>query len=376
MSSYLLDLARQLIRCKSITPEDAGCQQILADRLSGVGFKIEQINSGPVTNMWATHGDGNPVFVFVGHTDVVPTGPLTDWKYDPFEGVIADGYLHGRGSSDMKGSVAAFTKSACDFVEAHPNHKGTLAMIVTSDEEGVATDGTVKVIVHIQQMGLKIDYCLVGEPSSNIVFGDTIKVGRRGSLSCKLTVHGQQGHIAYPHLASNPIHSALCALNQLAQREWDDGNEFFDPTSFQISNFQSGTGAENVIPGDAKIHFNFRFSTQWTEQDLKEEVVKTLNSQGFSYTLDWRACSQPFFSQTGELGKATEKAIFDKLGMKPEKSTTGGTSDGRFLAPLGAEVLEFGTRNDTIHKVNERVSISELEGLQSIYSSVIEQLLG
>lgn len=376
MSSDLLDLARQLIRCKSITPEDAGCQDILAERLHKVGFKINQINSGPVTNMWATHGDGNPVFVFVGHTDVVPTGPLTDWKYDPFEGVIADGYLHGRGSSDMKGGVAAFTKSACDFVEAHPEHRGTLALVITSDEEGVATDGTVKVIEHIQQMGLKIDYCLVGEPSSNIVFGDTIKVGRRGSLSCKLTVHGQQGHIAYPKLADNPIHSALSALNQLAQRKWDDGNEFFDPTSFQISNFQSGTGAENVIPGDAKIHFNFRFSTRWTEDSLKQEVVNALDSCSLNYSLDWRVCSQPFFSKTGELGKATEKAIFDKLGMKPEKSTTGGTSDGRFLAPLGAEVLEFGTRNDTIHKVNERVSISELEGLQSIYSSVIEQLLG
>lgn len=375
MSSDLLDLARQLIRCKSVTPEDAGCQQILVERLSGVGFKTEQINSGPVTNMWATHGDGRPVFVFVGHTDVVPTGPLSEWKYDPFEGVVADGYLHGRGSSDMKGGVAAFTKAACDFVQAHPDHNGTLAFIITSDEEGVATDGTVKVIERIRETGLKIDYCLVGEPSSGTKFGDIVKVGRRGSLSCKMTVHGQQGHIAYPKLASNPIHSALAALNQLAQRKWDDGNEFFDPTSFQISNFQSGTGAENVIPGEAIVHFNFRFSTVWSEEALKKEVLEAFDSQGFKFTLDWRVCSQPFFSKTGELGKAADKAIFDKLGIKPEKSTTGGTSDGRFVAPLGAEVLEFGTRNDTIHKVNECVSISELEGLESIYSSIIEQLL-
>lgn len=376
MSSDLLDLACKLIRCRSVTPEDAGCQKILAERLQSVGFKTEQMDSGPVTNMWAKHGSGSPVFVFVGHTDVVPTGPLKDWRYDPFEGVIADGYLHGRGSSDMKGGVAAFTKAACDFAIAHPDHKGTLALILTSDEEGVATDGTVKVIERLKESGLKIDYCLVGEPSSSTIFGDIVKVGRRGSLSCKMTVHGQQGHIAYPKLASNPIHSALDGLNELAQRKWDDGNEFFDPTSFQISNFESGTGAENVIPAEATVHFNFRFSTNWTEQALKQEVIKTLDSKGFQYTLDWRVCSQPFFSKTGELGKATEKAIFDKLGIKPEKSTTGGTSDGRFVAPLGAEVLEFGTRNDTIHKVNERVSIAELEGLARIYLSVIEQLLG
>lgn len=374
--SEVIELARDLIRCRSITPDDAGCQKILASELKQFGFKIEQIDRGPVTNIWATHGQGSPVFVYVGHTDVVPTGPLDDWKHDPFEGIVADGYLHGRGAADMKGSVAAFTKAACKFALAHPDHKGTLAMIITSDEEGVATDGTIKVIEHIKQDGLKIDYCLVGEPSSNIVFGDTIKVGRRGSLSCKLIIHGQQGHIAYPQVADNPIHKALSALNQLAERKWDSGNEFFDPTSFQISNFQSGTGAENVIPGEAQIHFNFRFSTKQTEQGLKEEVVKTLNSSGLKYTLDWRPCSQPFFSPSGELCKATEKAIFDVLKIQTEKSTTGGTSDGRFVAPLGAEVLEFGPRNDTIHKVNECVLVSELEGLESIYQSIIEQLLG
>ncbi len=374
--SDVIELARDLIRCRSITPDDAGCQKILAKELKQSGFKIEQINSGPVTNIWATHGQGSPVFVYVGHTDVVPTGPLGDWKYDPFKGVIEDGYLHGRGAADMKGSVAAFTRAACQFALAYPKHKGTLAMIITSDEEGVATDGTIKVIEHLNRIDQKIDYCLVGEPSSNIVFGDTIKVGRRGSLSCKLTIHGQQGHIAYPKLADNPIHKALAALNHLAERTWDSGNEFFDPTSFQISNFQSGTGAENVIPGDAKIFFNFRFSTEQTESGLKEEVVKSLDSCGLEYTLDWRVCSQPFFSQSGELCKATEKAIFDVLKIQPKKSTTGGTSDGRFVAPLGAEVLEFGPRNDTIHKVNECVLISELEGLESIYQSIIEQLLG
>ncbi len=374
--SDVIELARDLIRCRSITPEDAGCQSILASRLKAAGFDIEQINSGSVNNMWATHGNGYPVFVYVGHTDVVPTGPLDAWTHDPFEGVIADGYLHGRGAADMKGSVAVFTKAACDFVLAHPNHKGTIAMILTSDEEGVAIDGTIKVIEHLKKIGQKIDYCLVGEPSSSIVFGDTIKVGRRGSLSCKLTIHGQQGHIAYPKLADNPIHKALSVLNQLAERKWDSGNEFFDPTSFQISNFQSGTGAENVIPGDATIHFNFRFSTEQTELGLKEEVVKTLDSSALKYTLDWRVCSQPFFSHSGKLCKATEKAIFDNLKVTAKKSTTGGTSDGRFVAPLGAEVLEFGPRNDTIHKVNECVLVSELEGLERIYYSIIEQLLG
>ncbi len=374
--SEVIELARQLIRCQSITPDDAGCQEILAKKLITSGFNVEQINSGPVTNMWATHGVGSPVFVYAGHTDVVPTGPIDAWRHDPFEGVIAEGYLHGRGAADMKGSVAVFTKAACKFVSDHPDHNGTLAMIITSDEEGVATDGTIKVIERIKQLDLKIDYCLVGEPSSSIVFGDTIKVGRRGSLSCKLIIHGQQGHIAYPKLADNPIHKALSALNQLAERKWDSGNEFFDPTSFQISNFQSGTGAENVIPGDAKIFFNFRFSTEQTELGLKEEVVKTLDSCGLDYSLDWRVCSQPFFSKSGELCKATEKAIFDELKIQTKKSTTGGTSDGRFVAPLGAEVLEFGPRNDTIHKVNECVLVSELEGLERIYYSVIEQLLG
>ena len=375
MTSALIDLARQLIRCRSITPDDAGCQKILSEMLQASNFKVEQLNSNAVYNMWAAHGDGSPVFVYVGHTDVVPPGPIEQWKHDPFEGVIADGYLHGRGAADMKGSVAAFTQAACNFVSNHPDHKGTLALIITSDEEGVATEGTVKVVESIKQRGQKIDYCLVGEPSSGTKFGDTIKVGRRGSLSCKLTVHGQQGHIAYPQLASNPIHFALTALNQLAVRKWDEGNEFFSPTSFQISNFQSGTGAENVIPGEAIIHFNFRFSTQWTENALKQEVEKALDSCGVEYSLDWRVCSQPFFSQSGELTKATQKAIFDKLGLRPEKSTTGGTSDGRFIAPLGAEVLEFGPCNATIHKVNECVSISELEVLESVYSSVIEQLL-
>jgi len=376
MPSALLDLARQLIRCRSITPDDAGCQKILGEILQASSFKVEQLNSNAVNNMWAVHGEGSPVFVYVGHTDVVPPGPIEQWIHDPFEGVIADGYLHGRGAADMKGSVAAFTKAASNFVSNRPDHRGTLALIITSDEEGVATEGTVKVVERIKQRGQKIDYCLVGEPSSGTKFGDTVKIGRRGSLSCKLTVHGQQGHIAYPQLASNPIHFALTALNQLTVRKWDEGNEFFSPTSFQISNFQSGTGAENVIPGEARVYFNFRFSTQWTEMALKQEVVKTLDSCGVDYSLDWRVCSQPFFSQSGELTKATEKAIFDKLGLKPEKSTTGGTSDGRFIAPLGAEVLEFGPCNATIHKVNECVSVSELEMLESVYSSIIEQLLG
>lgn len=376
MTSALIDLARQLIRCRSITPDDAGCQKILGETLQASSFKVEQLNSNAVNNMWAVHGEGSPVFVYVGHTDVVPPGPIEQWNHDPFEGVIADGYLHGRGAADMKGSVAAFTKAACNFVSNRPDHRGTLALIITSDEEGVATEGTVKVVERIKQRGQEIDYCLVGEPSSGTKFGDTVKIGRRGSLSCKLTVHGQQGHIAYPQLASNPIHFALTALNQLTVRKWDEGNEFFSPTSFQISNFHSGTGAENVIPGEASVYFNFRFSTQWTEMALKQEVVKTLDSCGVNYSLDWRVCSQPFFSQSGELTKATEKAIFDKLGLRPEKSTTGGTSDGRFIAPLGAEVLEFGPCNATIHKVNECVSVSELEMLESVYSSIIEQLLG
>lgn len=373
--SELIELARQLIRCRSITPEDAGCQDILGRLLQDAKFKVEQLNSGPVKNMWAVHGDGEPVFVYLGHTDVVPTGSLESWKYDPFKGEISDGFLHGRGAADMKGSVAAFAKAACQYVLRHPKHKGTLALILTSDEEGVAVDGTIKVIEELKKREQKINYCLVGEPSSATKFGDTIKVGRRGSLSCKLTIHGQQGHIAYPKLADNPIHRVLKALHSLAERKWDEGNEFFDPTSFQISNIQSGAGAENVIPASAEVFFNFRFSTEQSEQKLKEEVEKTIKSVCSKYELAWRPCSQPFFSKSGKLSEAAKKAIKEQTGVDPVMSTTGGTSDGRFVAPLGAEVIEFGPSNSTIHKIDECVLVSELEALETIYRSIIEQIL-
>ena len=373
--SDTLELARELIRRASVTPEDAGCQDLLAQRLERLGFRIEPMPFGEVKNLWARKGESGPLFCFAGHTDVVPPGPLEAWDSPPFEPEIREGRLFGRGAADMKSSLAAMLTATERFLARHPDPAGSLAWLITSDEEGVAVDGTVKVVERLEARGEKIDWCLVGEPSSGEQLGDTIKNGRRGSLNGRLVVQGIQGHVAYPHLARNPVHQALPALAELAATEWDRGNDFFPPTSFQISNLHAGTGATNVIPGELEVVFNFRYSTENTAQTLERRTEEILRAHGLEYELEWSLSGEPFLTSEGELVEAAVAAVREVTGLEPELSTSGGTSDGRFIAPTGAQVIELGPRNATIHKVNEEVGVEELERLSRIYEALLERLL-
>jgi len=370
-----LDLAIDLIRRPSVTPKDEGCQDVLIQRLEGLGFRAEKLRFGDVDNLWLRRGDSGPLFCFAGHTDVVPPGPLEKWDSPPFAPEIRDGLLYGRGAADMKGSIAAMTTAVERFVAAHPGHNGSIAFLITSDEEGPSINGTVKVVEVLEARNEKIDWCLVGEPSSTAKVGDVIKNGRRGSLSGTLTVYGRQGHVAYPHLAENPIHRLAPALAELAAQEWDQGNEFFPPTTFQVSNLNAGTGANNVIPGEAVALFNFRFSTETTEAELKQRVHDILDRHGLRYDLEWTLSGHPFLTPEGELVEAAVAAIREQTGTATELSTAGGTSDGRFIAPTGAQVLELGPLNATIHQRNEHVRVEDLDTLSAIYEGILERLL-
>jgi len=370
-----LQLARELIARPSITPEDGGCQEILAGRLSRVGFGIEPVRRGAVSNLWARRGSASPLVCFVGHTDVVPTGPLDQWHSDPFVPTEREGKLYGRGAADMKTSIAAFVVAVEHFVEKHSSHRGSIALLITSDEEGPAVNGTAKVVELLKARGERIDYCLVGEPTSVSRLGDTIKNGRRGSLSGALRVRGVQGHVAYPHLAKNPIHLVAPALADLAVTEWDRGNEYFPPTTWQASNIHAGTGAANVIPGAVEVAFNFRFSTASTPDGLKRRVCSTLDRHGLDYEIEWSPPGMPYLTPRGKLTGVVSEAVREVTGITPEISTTGGTSDGRFVAELCPEVVEVGPVNESIHKLNEHVRIDTIEPLREIYQRALRRLL-
>ncbi len=373
--SETLALARDLISRASVTPDDAGCQELMCSRLQALGFHCERLPFDDVTNFWARRGDSTPLLVFAGHTDVVPAGPLDQWHSDPFTPELRQDFLYGRGAADMKGSLAAMVTACEAFVANHPGHRGSIGFLITSDEEGPAVNGTVKVVERLQQNGEHIDWCLVGEPSSSRRLGDVIKNGRRGSLNGRLRVCGKQGHVAYPQLAANPIHLAAPALAELTAIEWDQGNEHFPPTSFQISNLHAGTGAENVIPGELQLMFNLRYSTELTEQEIRWRVHAVLDSHGLDYTLKWRLSGEPFLTPAGELVEAARAAIREVTGIEAELSTSGGTSDGRFIAPTGAQVLELGPVNATIHQVNECVAATALDELAEIYRRILDKLL-
>jgi len=373
--SPTVQLAKELINIDSVTPDDKGCQELMIKRLEAIGFKIERLPFSEVNNFWAKHGDAKPLFVFAGHTDVVPSGPVEHWDTPPFETTFEDGMLYGRGAADMKGSLASMVIACERFIQNHPDHKGAIGFLITSDEEGPAVNGTVKVIEYLTETNEHIDMCLVGEPSCTSQLGDTIKNGRRGSLGAKLTVNGTQGHVAYPHLASNPIHLIAPALAELSAIEWDQGNESFPPTSFQISNIHSGTGATNVIPGDVEVLFNFRFSTELSQEKITLRVEKILDAYGFDYTIDWVLSGHPFLTPKGELVDAAQAGIKEITGINTELSTAGGTSDGRFIAPTGSQVIELGPLNATIHKVNECVATKDLDNLSLIYEKILEKLL-
>jgi succinyl-diaminopimelate desuccinylase len=373
--SDTLALAKELIARPSVTPEDSGCQTILAQRLQTLGFQIEPLRFGDVDNLWARRGSEGPLFVFAGHTDVVPTGPESDWRHPPFSPTEENGMLYGRGAADMKGSLAAMITATERFLAQHANHKGSIAYLLTSDEEGVAIDGTVKVVEWLQARKEHIDWCLVGEPTSTDKVGDVIKNGRRGSLGATLTVRGMQGHVAYPHLAKNPVHLFAPALAELVATEWDQGNEYFPPTTFQISNIRGGTGATNVIPGELTVVFNFRFSTEVTDTMLRSQVEAVLKKHQLDYTIDWQLSGHPFLTPEGELVDAAQQAIDCVCGYTTELSTSGGTSDGRFIAPTGAQVLELGPLNATIHKVDEHVGVADLDTLSKVYEQILVQLL-
>ncbi|WNL47417.1 succinyl-diaminopimelate desuccinylase [Dyella sp. BiH032] len=375
--SAVFDLTLDLIRRRSVTPDDAGCQALLAERLARVGFEVAHLRYGEVDNLWATHGRGGPLLVFLGHTDVVPPGPVESWRSDPFEPVVRDGYLFGRGAADMKGSVAAMAVALEAFVATHPDHPGRVGFLMTSDEEGPTNlDGVRKVAEHFRASGERIDWCVVGEPSSKERLGDLLRVGRRGSLSATLTVHGVQGHVAYPEKAKNPIHAFAPALAELAAERWDEGNADFPPTSFQVSNLNAGTGATNVIPGALTALINFRYSTASRADDLRARVEAILDRHGVEYAIDWNLSGEPFLSPAGGRLRETAVAVCRELcGVEPEQSTGGGTSDGRFIAPLGAEVIELGPVNATIHKVDECVAIADLEQLPSLYQAICARLL-
>jgi len=368
-------LTQELIRRRSVTPDDCGCQEVMIERLSAIGFKIERLRFGDVDNFWAVHGDSGPTLCFAGHTDVVPTGPEQNWQQAPFDASIVEGHIIGRGAADMKGSLAAMVVASERFVAINPNHSGRIAFLITSDEEGIAIDGTIKVIHLLQQRNELPEWCLIGEPSSTAKCGDVVKNGRRGSLGCTLTVKGQQGHVAYPHLADNPVHRAAPALAALATEVWDQGNAFFPATSFQISNIQAGTGATNVIPGELEVVFNFRFSTELTEQQIIQRTESLLDQHGLTYSANWNLSGHPFLTSSGELVSATVESIAEVTGLETELSTAGGTSDGRFIAPLGVQVIELGPVNASIHKIDENTNIDDLNCLTEIYQTILSKLL-
>lgn len=372
--SDVIDLTRELIRRPSVTPEDAGCQQLMAQRLAAVGFDIEVMHFEDTLNMWARRGSNKPVFCFAGHTDVVPTGPLEHWHTPPFEPTVIGDTLYGRGAADMKGSLAAMVVATERFLQRYPTPKFDLAYLITSDEEGPFINGTKRVIETLEARSEKISWCIVGEPSSSHKAGDVVKNGRRGSLTGNLLVKGIQGHVAYPQLAENPVHKAAAALAELAAENWDDGNAYFPATSFQIANIHAGTGASNVIPGELKVMFNFRYSTQSTAEQLQQRVTALLDRHGLNYNLNWTLNGLPFLTDKGSLVEATVKAIYQVQGFEPRLETSGGTSDGRFIAPTGAQVVELGPCNATIHKVNECVSVTDLEQLTKMYEAILEQL--
>ena len=370
-----LELAKSLISQASVTPDDNGCQSIMIERLKKIGFEIHPLKFGDVDNFWATRGNSGPIFTFAGHTDVVPAGNEDAWNTSPFEPTIKGDYLYGRGAADMKGGLASMVTATENFVQDNPNHNGTIAFLITSDEEGVAINGTVKVMDYLDENDTKIDYCLLGEPSSTSITGDVIKNGRRGSLNGVINVNGQQGHVAYPHLAKNPIHFIAPALNDLCLQEWDSGNEYFPATSFQISNFHSGGGVTNVVPGEAKVMFNFRYSTETTKEELMAKVHEILDNHKIDYTLDWHHSGNPFLTPVGDLVSACVSAIEETKDITPELSTSGGTSDGRFIAKEGTQVVELGPVNATIHQINESILVKDLEDLSSIYTKVLTRIL-
>nr|WP_010132970.1 succinyl-diaminopimelate desuccinylase [Microbulbifer agarilyticus] len=370
-----VQLTCDLIRRRSVTPEDAGCMQLMLERLEKIGFKTEHLRFGDTDNFWSVRGEEGPLFAFAGHTDVVPTGPEENWKIPPFEPEIVDGMLYGRGAADMKGSLAAMVVACEEFVAAHPDHKGRIAFLITSDEEGPAKHGTVKVVEWLEQRNEKIDWCLVGEPSSTALAGDVIKNGRRGSLGLELTVFGIQGHVAYPHLAENPVHKLAPALAELAAEEWDQGNDFFPATSFQVSNINGGTGATNVIPGDVKVVCNWRFSTETTAEKLEARARAIFDKHGLKYEANFNLSGQPFLTAAGPLVESAQAAIRKVTGRETELSTAGGTSDGRFIAPTGAQVVELGPVNATIHKVDECVKMEDLDLVKDMYREVLRGLL-
>jgi succinyl-diaminopimelate desuccinylase len=373
--SQSLELARNLIARRSVTPVDEGCQELIASRLAAVGFRIEPLRFGNVENLWARRGSTGPVFCFAGHTDVVPAGPLEEWRSDPFVPTVRDGLLYGRGAADMKSGLAAMVTATEEFVGAHAAHSGSIAYLITSDEEGPSVDGTKRVVQTLAERGERIDWCLVGEPSSEASIGDTIKVGRRGSLSGRLTVRGVQGHVAYPQLAENPVHTLAPALAELTRRVWDEGTEHFQPTTFQVSNLNAGTGAPNVIPGELKARFNLRYSPVQTLEKLKSTVEDILQRHGVRYTLEWYVSGEPFYTPPGVLSRAISDAVARVTGRQPQLSTGGGTSDGRFIRPLGAEVVELGVVNASIHKVNECVAVADIDALHLMYVNALSNLL-
>jgi len=375
MVDKTLALCCDLISRRSVTPEDQGCQALMISRLEAIGFECTTLPFGKVQNFWAVHGDSGPLFVFAGHTDVVPPGPEAQWSTPPFEPSLVGETLYGRGAADMKGSLAAMVVACEEFLASNPDHTGRIGFLITSDEEGPATDGTVRVMEWLQQQGEKIDWCLVGEPSSTSTLGDVIKNGRRGSLNARLIVKGMQGHIAYPHLADNPIHRAAPALSALTHEVWDEGNSFFPPTSMQISNIHGGTGATNVIPGELEIVFNFRFSTELTDVDLRQRTEAILDAHSLEYDIQWSLSGHPFLTPTGELVAAAVDSILSVTGTDTQLSTAGGTSDGRFIAPSGAQVVELGPVNASIHKLNEEVHAPDLPRLTAVYRGIMERLL-
>jgi len=375
MESETLQLLTGLIAKPSVTPDDRGCQQLLIERLSAIGFECETLIFEDVTNLWARRGNSAPLLAFIGHTDVVPTGPLDQWHSDPFKPEIRDGMLYGRGAADMKSGIAAMVTACERFVKDRPDHHGSIALLITSDEEGPALNGTLRVIETLEARGEKIDWALVGEPSSSNQLGDVVKNGRRGSIGATLTVHGVQGHVAYPHLADNPVHRVMPALTELCEREWDQGNESFPATSFQISNINAGTGVDNVIPGQVDVNFNLRYSTELDHQQITDTTEAILKKHGLDYSIDWRHSGYPFLTAEGELVEAAKQSIKAITGLDTELSTAGGTSDGRFVAPTGAQVLELGPVNASIHKINEHVRVSDLDRLSEIYQGILAKLL-
>ena len=372
--SNTLELAKSLISKASITPDDHGCQAIMIDRLKKIGFEIHPLKFGDVDNFWAVHGDSGPLFAFAGHTDVVPAGDENAWNTKPFEPTIKDGYLYGRGAADMKGGLASMVTATEKFIKENPNHKGRIAFLITSDEEGVAVNGTVKVMDYLKANEQKIDYCLLGEPSSTSSTGDVIKNGRRGSLNGVLKVNGKQGHVAYPHLAKNPIHLVSPALDDLCNQEWDNGNDYFPATSFQISNMHSGDGVTNVIPGDAQVKFNFRYSTETNKENLQKKVHEILDLHNLDYSIEWSHSGYPFLTPKGALVSACVEAIKKTKGIETKLSTSGGTSDGRFIAQEGTQVVELGPVNATIHQINESVLVQDLDDLSEIYYQVLRNI--